>query len=260
MTPSGWSRIYMQQQISDNNAFKYEAIKSCIDGRSAGMIPDNEIAGRKGGMSGLYIVAGLDPAAGGFTAMVVLGVDVVTNKRYVIDISNKQDMQPDEIRNKIKEFTLKYSIREWRIENNAFQSYLANDIEIKQWLASNGCILTSHHTGNNKNDPDFGVMAMSALFEAKLISIPSPRDNEEVKTFISQLISWEPKNKKIKTDIVMALWFTELRAQELVLKEYAGSAFRDTKYTTKRSRANRRIVGSTVNNDPYDLTGYKFGR
>ena len=266
MTASGWSRIFMQQQISVDNVFKEPDIKACTSGRSAGLIPDNELAGRAGGMKGLYIIGGVDPAAAGFTAMTIYGVDIQSNKRYIIDLYNKAGTTPEQMRSTIKDFTIKYSVREWRIENNAFQSYLTNDNELKSWLASRGSMLVGHHTGNNKNDSELGVMAMTSLFEQRLINLPSPRDNESVKTLIDQLINWRPdlsRNdlKKNKTDLVMSLWFCELRAIELVLKNTASVSFRESKYSTAYSRNKRKIITTTeVNIHPYDLSNYRFGR
>lgn len=264
MTASGWSRIYMQEQIAEDNVFKDNYIANCISGRVAGLIPNNPIAGRDGGMTGLYIIAGLDPATSGFSAITILGVDLITSKRYIVDVWNNQGTTPAELKNKIKELTIKYTVREWRIENNGFQGFLANDIDIKQWLANRGTILVSHHTGNNKNDENFGVMGMSALFETQLIDIPSPKDNNHIKNLISQLISWKPgmtdaEKKRIKTDIVMSLWFAELRAQQLVLREQAQHSFRESKYSTPSDRAKRKIIGALYSSDPYDLTNYKFG-
>jgi hypothetical protein len=266
MTASGWSRIYMQQQISSDNVFKDTDINACIDGRAAGIIPANDIAGRTNGMNGLYILGGVDPAASGFTAMTIYGVEIATGKRYIVDVFNKANTSPEEMKNTIKDFTLKYSVREWRIENNAFQSYLTNDNDLKTWLASRGSLLVGHHTGNNKNDPEMGVMAMTSLFEQRLISLPSTRDNEAVKTLVNQLITWKPdltagEKKRIKTDMVMSLWFCELRALELVLRRSAENSFRDNKYMTRRDRLNRRVLTThNIEKDPYDLSNYKFGR
>lgn len=266
MTASGWSRIYMQQQVSIDNVFKDTDINACIAGRAAGLIPDNEIAGRAGGMTGLYILGGVDPAASGFTAMTIYGVEIATGKRYIIDLYNKANTTPEQMKNQIKDFTIKYKVKEWRIENNAFQSFLTNDVDLKTWLASRGSNLIGHHTGNNKNDSELGVMAMTSLFEARLISIPSPRDNEAVKTLISQLITWKPdlsaaEKKRIKTDMVMSLWFCELRALELILRKNAENSFRESKYSTEYSRRNRKILTTNIiESNPYDLSTYRFGR
>jgi hypothetical protein len=47
-----------------------------------------------------------------------------------------------------------------------------------------------------------------------LIHLPSDQ-TENVKALIEQLITWSP-NTKGKTDMVMALWFCEIRAREML--------------------------------------------
>jgi hypothetical protein len=85
-------------------------------------------------------------------------------------------------------------------------------------------LLREHHTGNNKWDAGFGVASMSTLFGTKqhdgkhhrdnLIHLPSDQ-TENVKALIEQLITWTPTTKG-KTDLVMALWFCEIRAREML--------------------------------------------
>ena len=243
MSPTEWSRIYMQEQVAEDNVFKEELIRSSCQARIAGLIPNDETLGRKGGMEGLRVIAGLDPAASGFTAMVVIGIDLATNIRYIIDIHNEQGMHPDAMRSKIKDFTERYDIKEWRIERNAFQTFLTRDTEINNYLASRGVMLTEHTTGANKHDPDFGVMAMSGLFENGLIKLPNSR-TENVKTLITQLSVWQPNPpKSMKTDIVMAMWFAEIRCQELVTKKNISRVYRpNTPFTTGRNLQERRII------------------
>jgi hypothetical protein len=121
----------------------------------------------------------------------------------------------------MKSWTVRYDILEWRVEKNAFQIMLTRDPEVRQFLASHGCLLTEHFTGNNKIDPDFGVASMSMLFDGNaegrnLIDLPSTKQNEGVKALVEQLVSWVPNAPKRQlTDLVMALWFAEIRAREV---------------------------------------------
>lgn len=65
---------------------------------------------------------------------------------------------------------------------------------------------------------------MSSLFGTKqadgkhhrdnLIHLPSDQ-TENIKSLIEQLITWSPTTKG-KTDMVMALWFCEIRAREML--------------------------------------------
>lgn len=245
MSPTEWSRIYMQEQVAEDNIFKEDIIRNACQPRISGLIPDNERLGREGGMDGLRIIAGLDPAAVGHTAMVVLGLDIKNGMRYVIDVHNESGMHPDAMRSKIKDFTERYGVQEWRVEGNAFQRFLTLDSELNQYMATRGVMFTEHTTGNNKHDPDFGVMAMNGLFENNLIKLPNS-STENIKALITQLAVWQPNPpKSTKTDIVMALWFAELRAQELVVKRDRSKIFRtNNQFTTARNISERRIIST----------------
>lgn len=239
LAPAQWSRIYQQEQVAEDNVFKPELVAGATQMRHPGIIPDDHQIGRQRGMNGLRIIAGLDPASVGHTAAVVIGLDTETGKRYVIDIHNQASMTPDAMRDLIKGWTVKYGIQEWRIERNAFQAFLTRDTEILQFLASRGCVLAEHMTGNNKHDPNFGVMAMSSLFEAGMILLPNG-SSEAVKAMIDQLVVWQPNPPRgTKTDIVMALWFAELRCLELVQRFNKFTNYRNTPFTTRSDRASR---------------------
>lgn len=222
MPPSSWARVYQQEQVAEDTVFNPEAISASVQGYSPGIIPDstdfrNPGLGRVGGMNGLYIIAGLDPAAVGHTAAVALAVDPASGLRYVLDVHNQPAMKPEELKALIFRWQDHYAIREWRIERNAFQGFLTQDQGVRDYIAARGGVLVEHTTtGQNKHDPLFGVMAMGALFDNQLIKLPRAQ-NEGIRALIEQLSYWTAElPKTAKTDCVMALWFAELRAQELV--------------------------------------------
>jgi hypothetical protein len=223
MSPNLWAMVYQQQQVHEDSAFPSEAVKGVINGaRNIGTIPKNKSGNREAGMDGLIIVAGLDPAMAGYTAAVCLGIDVNTQKRYLLDVSNVPGMKPDAIRQLIKDWTDKYMISEWRVEKNAFQAMLTQDREVREYLSARGAVLKEHHTGNNKWDTDFGVASLTTLFSGydegtNLIEFPSTHASEGLKALIEQLVTWYPDAPKSqKTDCVMAFWFAELAARDRV--------------------------------------------
>jgi hypothetical protein len=61
---------------------------------------------------GLYCVLGVDPAADGFTAMIVMGVDLATGRRYVLEGWNKAKCPPELLVGKIKELITRHNVRE----------------------------------------------------------------------------------------------------------------------------------------------------
>jgi hypothetical protein len=140
-----WSLVFMQQQIADDSVFPEYAVTGAVTGRQPGPLSPNTIGARRDGMEGLYVVAGLDPAMTRATAAVVMGVDRQTKMRYVLDVHNENAMTPLEIRNLIKEWTIKYGISEWRIEKNAFQLFLTQDEEINEFVRGIGCTIKEHY-------------------------------------------------------------------------------------------------------------------
>jgi hypothetical protein len=224
MDASTWALIYQQQDISDDAIFDPVCVKGSIDGmrKSGRLVPGHP--GHPRDLSGFSFICGLDPAMVGDTAAVCYAIDRITHKRYVVDAIKITRPTPAQIRQLITDWTNVYTPSEWIVERNAFQSFLTQDEGIRQFLASKGTLLREHHTGNNKWDSGFGVASMSTLFGTKQQDGKHHRDNlihlpndqtENIKSFIEQLITWSPTTKG-KTDMVMALWFCEIRAREML--------------------------------------------
>lgn len=232
MSPRNWSMVYMQEQVVADAIFDPVKVVGCIDSqRFAGPMVRGGAGHRPAGMDGLYVIGGFDPALTGNSAAVILGVDRETGVRWVLETWTRGNLKPDDLRDKIKELTAKYRVNEWRVEKNAMNLMVSQDREINQYLASRGCLLREHFTGSNKWDADFGVASMAGLFEyhekgENLIRLPSRTNSEGTRHLVEQLVGWEPlppgrKNRK-KTDCVMALWFAEIRARELLSEVYEG--------------------------------------
>jgi hypothetical protein len=204
----------MQEAVSEDTIFTIEAINGCQDGnRWRGQVPN---------LRNMTVVAGLDPAtSAGFTACVVLAVDRDTGKRYLVDVFNKQ-VRSSQLRELIEDWTERYDIDIWRIEKNAFQAFLTQDREINQFMASRGVRLNEHSTNNNKNDPEWGVSSLEMLFrgwqdKTALLDLPGMNPNEAYRTLKGQLVTWYPDHPKTqKIDTIMALWFAETEARNVV--------------------------------------------
>jgi hypothetical protein len=74
-----------------------------------------------------------------------------------------------------------------------------------------------------------------------LIELPSQDGSEGIKALIQQLITWKPDTKG-KTDCVMALWFCELRAREVIGTTRMGQSHLPNKWATERQKNTRYIV------------------
>jgi hypothetical protein len=249
MDAATWALVYQQQDISENAAFDPVIVKGSIDGmRKAGRLEPG-YPGHPASVQGFTIVCGMDPAIVGDTAAICYAIDRSTSKRYILDAIKITSPSPQQIRDIILNWTSLYSPSEWIIEKNAFQAFLTQDEGIKQFLASRGVILKEHHTGSNKWDSGFGVASMSTLFGTKqadgkhhrdnLIHLPSDQ-SEMIKALIEQLITWTPTTKG-KTDMVMALWFCEIRAREMLnYGQYATHHMKNP--FLSRAEMGRRIV------------------
>lgn len=214
-----WKMVYQQEQVVEEAIFPADKVMASVDGmRAAGIMQRGAPGHRFHGMEGLHIVGGFDPAITGYAAAVVLGVDRNTGVRWVLDVWTEANQKPQGMAAKLKELTVKYGVNEWVIEKNMHQ--LIHDTDLRNFLGSRGCQIREHFTGNNKNDVDFGVASMSMLFDGalndkSLIRIPQRSQNEGVKALIEQLVTWFPQSKA-RQDCVMALWFAEIKARELV--------------------------------------------
>jgi hypothetical protein len=207
---------------------------------------DGQAQHRRHGMDGLTVVAGLDPAAAGCTAMVVVGVDRRTGVRWVLDVVNKRGLPPHEMRAEMERLTERYSISEWRVEKNAYQASIVQDQLIKSFLAARGCLISPHHTNTNKWDADFGVASMATLFSGwesgqNMIHLPSQSQSEGIRAFIEQLCSWFPETKGL-TDTVMAFWFAEIRARELMVSDFSGWHMQTSEFSSERDQAGQMVV------------------
>ena len=250
MDTSTWALVYQQQDVSDDAVFDQVCVRGSVDrNRFPGpFVPSSPGWPRDIGQ--LSIVCGLDPAIVGDTAAIAYAVDRKSHKRFILDAVKITSPSPAQIRELIFEWTSKFGPSEWVVEKNAFQQFLTQDEGIRQFLASRGVILREHHTGSNKWDAGFGVASMSSLFGGKqadgkhhrdnLIHLPS--DNSEmVKALMEQLVTWSPTTKG-KTDMVMALWFCEIRAREWLAFGQYNKHHLSNPFLSRAERGKRQVV------------------
>ena len=258
VSASAWALVYQQQDVQEDSIFPPVCVQGSIKGmRKRGPLKPG-VPGHPAERGQWYTIMGLDPAMSGNTAAVVMTVDRVTRKRYVLDVENMQDPTPQKIQQLIQDWVERYKPNELRIETNAHQKAYALDENLRQYLASAGTKFSSQFTGKNKWDTNFGVAAMSDLFgtmrdgahqDDNLLELPSQEGSEGIKALIQQLITWKPDTKG-KTDCVMALWFCELRAREVISVGNIRQSYANNKWATKRQMQKRYIV---------DVNEYEFG-
>jgi hypothetical protein len=251
--------IYQQNDVSDEATFPVEAVQASINRqRLRGPMTAGATGHRAQGMQGAYVVAGLDPATVGATAAVVIATDKQTQHRWVMNCWNKRGATPREIIQLFKDWTTEYHVNEWRVERNAFQRFLTQLPELREWLTNRGVLLREHQTtGKNKYDEEFGVETLAPLFlsctemvgdrliqrpdGSGQISLPSAREAKAVSELVEQLQVWEPEMARgTATDLVMSLWFAELGVRQYLLGARFETSHMQSRYTTRGGRRSQK--------------------
>jgi hypothetical protein len=249
VTASTWALVYQQQDIDDDAIFNPTIVNACVNRmRKPGPLRMGAPGHPRDGQ--WVTLIGMDPAMAGKTALVVYAIDRQSGKRLVLDAYNMSDPTPGKIRAIIEDWINTYKPVELRIEINAHQKMYEVDEEFRQYLANKGVRFSSHFTGKNKWDTDFGVAAMQGLFGTmtsnkhnrdNLIELPDPQYHEGIKALINQLITWKPGTRN-PTDVVMALWFCEIKAKEMI--QHSGNQIwhATSRFVTQRQMAQQAVV------------------
>lgn len=241
VSPSTWALVYQQQDIEDDAVFHPLVVSAATNRmRKPGPIKMGAPGHPRDGQ--WITLIGMDPAMTGNSGFIAYAVERRTGKRMVLDAFNMSDPNPQKIRQKIEEWTVKYSPMELIIEINAHQKSYALDQELNQWLANYGVKLKPHFTGKNKWDTNFGVAGMSGLLGTmrdgkatgdNLLELPD-NTNEHIKALTQQMITWKAGTRN-PTDVLMALWFCELRAKELINSNRSRQTHVPNRWATRRN-------------------------
>jgi len=233
----GWALIYQQESIAEDAIFPMHALEKATNPkRKVGLLKKDTLGHPPGGMHNTYVIGGCDPSIRNWAGLVVLAVDRDSGKRYLLAVRNPKAPTPDQLNQHMRDLTVQYNINEWRVERTGLLQFFTQNNEWRQWYTTRGVIFKEHHTGINKWDPAYGVASMAPLFgvydktteshardigewrcvQEPLLELPSTRD-PAVRTLVNELVVWSPENDpdKVKCDLVMALWFAELRAREV---------------------------------------------
>lgn len=258
-----WALVFQQADVDEDSVFPPQALQCAVNRRRPpGRITDGWPSGRNGGMAGLYVIGGLDPATVGHTAALVIGVDRVTKKRYLLDGFDKANCSPREMMDRVKELTVRLDVKTWVVEKNAFQKFLTQLDEFRNWMYSKHVRLREHVTGSNKFDDQFGVAAMAGLFlscgtprndgsgewtatpETALIELPTPRQSRVTSLLLEQLATWHPTDMRQRAvqDLVMALWFAEIEARNWLGVGRTAANYAGSQGATRADLAGRRVV------------------
>jgi len=217
MGPMEWQLVFQQVDTDFENAsFKEDALLASHD-------PSRGIGHTEPEWA---LVAGLDPGGAGvqagFTAMILLGVDLKSGKRHLVDLVNHRSMKAPQIMDQIYDWAERYPrLRELRVEVNGLQGQIFqyND-ELNARLTNKGIRIVPHIThGHNKMDPEFGVESMAPLYyNTDMISTPAKDlvSRNKFKELERQLLAFPAG---MPNDLVMAMWFAELGCREIFSRE-----------------------------------------
>ena len=236
MTDADWQLVYQNVDVPGLSAsFTTDAIDACKDeGRIAGhYLPE------------WRLIAGLDLAGGnrdsGYTAGALIGIDLRTGNRFLVDLFNAKSMRAPQLRDQIFEWCERYPIYEWRVENNGLQSQLVQyNEEIIRELAKRGIRVTPHNTHTNKWDAEFGVESMAPLFNTGMVSIPwgNVPTRQKYQQLIDQLVVFP---MGAVTDVVMSHWFADLGCRDIVRRAHL-PMFSDRMKVPERIKRRRVVV------------------
>lgn len=228
--PRLFQLVYQQSDINDEAPFPAGAVDASINKKRA-VGPLAEPPDR------YRVVAGLDPANTGGTAIVIMGVDGALGKRYILDVFYERDVYAERLIQEMMRLTELYGIQEWRVESAMWGKFMTQLNTITEFMTQRGVALKTHDTtGGTKWDADFGVTTLIPLFKScarltedgqwkqvpeeeskHLIELPK-LVSKGVIALAQQLKTWEPNApKSVASDCVMALWFAECAAKDYIL-------------------------------------------
>ena len=232
MTDADFQLIFQQVDLPGAGAaFTPETMETCRDDtRSVGHFSPE-----------WRRIGGIDPAASGYTAFTMMGVDLSSGKRYVIDSVAHKGMRAYQLKDLMLEWTDIYGPSTWRVENNGLQSQIVQyDRELVRTLALRGVSVEPHTTHGNKWDPQFGVESMAPLMNAGMFSIPwaTPADRIVMLPLVEEFLGFP---MVALSDRVMSSWFTEIACKELLERSHL-PLFNERMHVPARLRRKRSVV------------------
>lgn len=194
----------------DENNVHY---RGCLDKqRAMGDLPPNHEK-----LAGCITV---DPSATNKWGLIYWLIDPQTEDRFLIDIYTAP-LQISEFLDYsyesgafggiLERWYHKYADKGVRLrylicEVNAAQRWLLQSRMAQQWSSQRGVALVAHSTTLKKNDPEYGVQSLRALFEFGKIRLPGKGEHEHLNEFLNQCYAY-PHGKY--DDLVMSAYFLE---------------------------------------------------
>jgi len=196
-----WSRVYMQEPASAKTAtFTDEMIEACLD-RSRPL-------GHRGDL--VRTVCGLDPALGGWTALVTAAYD--TSSLVFTDVEVEHGMsRTEDILAMIARTATKYRPSVVIVEKDGFQKGLVNDDRLRDLARAHGFIVQAHETKGQKANAQWGLASMAGAMLRGELKLAYGDDNARLRMapLIEEMRTWRPDIpvRKLRQDALMGAWF-----------------------------------------------------
>lgn len=222
LDPRSWALTYQQFDFSsDGITFPLEMIEPCFDpSYRSHEIPD-----------GFTCVLGVDPAMEKHTAGVVLGVNPRTGQRVLLAADNPSGLtaQGGDKMGGVIEFVLKmvkdFHVRLLLLEANSSFGYIPADGRLRAGLNDLRCELSVTEKGKYRHSDEAIATTLTSLFTTQQLRIPDWLSSRARYTeLINELVAWHPHNKKLKRDLVQALYYAEVAAKDLIDKRLVNTA------------------------------------
>jgi hypothetical protein len=248
MAPERWELVYQNSDyMSQGASFTREQLDRCHSDRVMGELP-------KGVGLDLFI---------GFTAMILMGIDRSTGRRYLVDLVNHRSMTQPQMMAQAFDWVSRYRVRSFRYEAVALQSQIFETAEWRMRMSAHGVRMDQHRTHakagvGGKWDAGWGVEAMSVSFHNAMVDLPwgDARTQRAIAPLEEQLMRFPMEGAP--TDVMMAYWIADTGCR-LVFERGATRKFSDRQHAepVPRHMLNRRRVHSGGSSRM--ITGRDFG-
>lgn len=198
--------------------------------------------GLDGVPSDRLMVAGLDPAASGYQAAVLMAVAPIKKPgerlphgptqmsrlamqdwsvgRWLVDLDNRRGGGVEAMLELMDEWLERYGCRHWVVENMAMQKHFTDDPRIKYWERINDARVEGFVTGDNKYNREWGLGSLVRLWKEGVVNLPYGTEAAKRKTDLleSQLLTFDGTVESERTrrkDLHMAFWFTNKVARRM---------------------------------------------
>lgn len=143
-------------------------------------------------------------------AIVVVGLEVSTNRRYLLETKLGAWTSP-ETAGVLAEVSSRHNVQAIQVENNAYQQSLIDWVKKEKpdypyWMK-----IQAFTTGTNKADPDYGLPVLEVEFHNEAWVVPYSSYENHPSTCVCDWCNSDQQvrlyPKAAATDFVMALWF-----------------------------------------------------